>query len=266
MKRDTLLKLYARLFARRRLYRFNRLLYDLSLRGMGVMNFEDDRLSGERAFVRSYLAEHPGALVIDVGANVGRYASLVMSLDPSAGVWALEPHPQTFAKLQAAAQRAGFRAFNVGCGARDEEAPLFDYRDGGASSHASLDPGTFSELRRAEASSQPVRLVRLDSFCREHGIERIGLLKIDAEGHELPILAGAGALPAEGRIGCIQLEFNEHQALSRTFLRDFRERLPKYELFRLLPDGPMPLESAYVPRYWEIFGFQNIVAVLRPGA
>ena len=46
--------LYRLLFARRFFYKFNKLLYNLSLRGLGVLNFESDKLSisGEDHFVK----------------------------------------------------------------------------------------------------------------------------------------------------------------------------------------------------------------------
>ena len=40
------------------------------------------------------------------------------------------------------------------------------------------------------ASTEEVRVVRLDAYLEERGIERVSLIKIDAEGFELPILKG----------------------------------------------------------------------------
>jgi len=56
--------LYQSVFARRVFYPFNKLLYLLSLRGLGVLNFESDKLSGERFFL-SYALRVDG--VIDGG-------------------------------------------------------------------------------------------------------------------------------------------------------------------------------------------------------
>jgi hypothetical protein len=47
--------------------------------------------------------------------------------------------------------------------------------------------------------------------------------------------------------------------VSRTFFRDFGALLPDYEFFRLLPDGPVALDSE-PPFLGEIFAFQNIIA------
>ena len=85
MIRDSLVNAYARWFARKRWVKLNRLLYDLSLRGLGVMNYADERVSGEDHFARSFLAARPEAVVLDVGANVGDYAAMIKRIAPARG-------------------------------------------------------------------------------------------------------------------------------------------------------------------------------------
>lgn len=58
-------------------------------------------------------------------------------------------------------------------------------------------------------------------------ISYVDLLKIDVEGNELKVFQGAEKSLAEGRIGAIQIEFNECAIDSRIFLRDFWNLLSK---------------------------------------
>ena len=49
------------------------------------------------------------------------------------------------------------------------------------------------------------------SSCAEHGIDRVGLLKIDTEGMEGAVLAGCERLLAEQRIDAIQFEYRPRE-------------------------------------------------------
>jgi hypothetical protein len=101
----------------------------------------------------------------------------------------------------------------------------------------------------------------LDDVAARENIAYIDFLKIDTEGHELAVLAGASRLLQESKIGYIQFEFNALNVFSRAFFRDFRAILGNYDLFRLLPRGLLPLDDNVITT--EIFAFQNILAVPR---
>jgi hypothetical protein len=67
----------------------------------------------------------------------------------------------------------------------------------------------------------------------------------------------------ENRIDIIQFEFGEMNIASRVFFKDFYDLLSgQYHLYRLLPNGLLPLEP-YNARRHEIFIYQNIIAINR---
>jgi hypothetical protein len=104
-----------------------------------------------------------------------------------------------------------------------------------------------------------VSVASLDDFCKRHSIRSIDLLKLDAEGHELPILRGASGLLRDGAIRAIQFEFGGCDLDSDTTLRDFFDLLsPNYEIFRILRNGLRPV--TYSER-WEIFMTTNFLAL-----
>ncbi len=75
-------------------------------------------------------------------------------------------------------------------------------------------------------------------YCRTHGIEKIHLLKCDAEGHDLEIIRGALPMLATGRIAVLQFEYNHRWVFSGNHLRDVFlafEGLP-YRFTKLQPD------------------------------
>jgi len=124
-----------------------------------------------------------GESVIDVGANVGVFA--IVQARRGARVVCFEPHPGAFANLLQNLKLNGVArqvtAVNAAVSTSDGMASLVT-ASGSVSSH----------LGSAGAEEYvSVNTVRLDSELRRLGIERPDLLKVDVEGAELDVLAGA---------------------------------------------------------------------------
>lgn len=255
--------LYRCLFAHRVFRGFNATLYGLALHGLGVMNWQDDAVSGERHLIRRYLPRvlpqaHP--VLFDVGANTGVFTSGLLARFPGARIYAFEPHPQNFARLVAAGHAPErVRHANIALGRAPGLITLYDRADQAGSAHASVFEEVIADIHRQPVTAIEVRVDTLDNVASEHGVEYIDYLKLDTEGNELAVLEGAERLLREARIGYIHFEFNEMNVVSRVFLRDFRKLLPRHRLYRLLPRGLLPLGTRILAT--EIFGYQNILAV-----
>lgn len=253
---------YRILFARRRFYKWNRLLFHLSARGLGILNYENDRVSGEGWLLRRIVDVFPNPTVLDIGGNVGDYAVAVRKLAPKASVYSFEPHPVTFGRLRVAAERWSFTAINAGCGEREGVLDLYDYADRpDGSAHATLHQGVIEDIHRGRSTPHKVMITTVDRFLIEQRVSQVNLLKIDTEGHEYQVLVGARRALDAGEFDVIHFEFNEMNVMSRRFLRDFRELLPDFRLHRLLPGALLPLNASDAPLLQELFGYQNIVAI-----
>lgn len=255
--------LYAKLFAKKAFYRYNRVLFHLSLRGMGILNYQDDRISGESFLVNKGLKKiikGNAPVLIDVGANVGDYTDLLASIFPQARVFSFEPHPGNFEKLSSRGIK-NVQAFQAGLGEKNEVLRLYDRSEQDGSQHATIYEKVITDIHKVTATFHEITIIRLDEFLTEQGIQHVDFLKIDTEGNEFSVLEGAGSFITEGKITCIQFEFNEMNIISRRFIKNFNDLLPKYDLYRLLPNGLVKLN--YSPVDNEIFGFQNIVALLK---
>lgn len=254
------LDFYARLFARRALFRFHKGLFHVSARGLGLSNLADMSLSGELWILR-HLARRGGpTMIFDVGANEGDFLRCARSSSSDAVIHAFEPHPQTFARL--ARSTEGLDRIHLNASALSDgegRAELFDVEGEDGTALASLHRGAVAVAGR-RVRPVTVEMCTLDSYAARHGVDRIDLLKIDTEGHELAVLRGARNLIAENRILRVQFEFNEMNVASRSFIADFRRELPAYRFYRLLVDGPVSLDP-YAPFYSELFAYQNILAV-----
>jgi FkbM family methyltransferase len=260
---EKIITAYVLLFGRPRFQKFNKLLYRLSLGGLGILNYRDLRISGEKYFLEKYLPKNHGVLV-DVGANQGNYALEALGICPSIKIFAFEPHPITFASLKENIKKSdNITAINKGMSSENSVLALYDYPSNDGSSHASLFQDVITEIHRAgSAVSHDVELTTLDQFIELENIKEIDLLKIDTEGNELQVLMGGVNAIKSKKIKVIHFEFNEMNVSSRAFFRDFWKLLDGYQFYRLLPSDMLEIK-VYSPLQCEIFAYQNIVAILK---
>ena len=255
------LKLYSKIFSRKRLYKFHKLLYFMSLRGLGILNYQTFKVSGEEFFLRNYISSDRIKVVFDVGANVGGYTKRVRRHNGLAKIYCFEPHPETYKNLVKNVKEAdNIELFNFGLGKSADTLKIFDYKNRDGSSHASLYKEVISEIHKSETVEHEVDIRTIDDFIRKKNIQKIGLLKIDTEGNELNVLLGANKALINSEIDIIHFEFNEMNVISRTYFKDFYDLLKDYDLYRLLQNGLVPI-GHYSPVFCEIFAFQNIIAI-----
>lgn len=135
----------------------------------------------------------PGDTFIDVGAHVGLHALIASRCVGSGGqVVAIDPQPYNCEKMIVNAAANGFNNLTVVCAAAGSADTTVLLRAQSRSDKARLtlvgdgvnDTGTPFEA--------PV--VRLDTLAARRNIEKVRILKLDAEGYEREILIGAGDL------------------------------------------------------------------------
>ena len=255
--------LYRTIFAKKIFYRFNKFLYLLGLRGLGILNYENDCFSGEKYFLNKYIPkDKKDMIVFDVGANIGNYSKLIRKTNKNAKIYSFEPHPITFQKHIENTKQLDISSYNVGVGRNKGVMKLYDYSDKDGSAHASVYKGVIEKIHKGNVITHKVEIINLDEFVIISKIARVHLLKIDTEGHELEVLKGFEKFIRQNKIDLIHFEFNEMNTESRVFFKDFYEFLPNYNFHRMLPDGLAPIKK-YNPVFCEIFAYQNIVAILK---
>lgn len=260
---ETIISKYAWIFGRPFFEKLNKLLLRVSLSGLGYLNYRDNKISGELAFLKMYIPGKNGA-VLDVGANDGEYSSEILRLGSNVTIYAFEPHPITFRRLLAKfSEDNKVYTINGGLSCQAGQMNLYDYSDVDGSEHASLYRDVITEIHRAEVFvAHEVNLQTLDEFVNKYDIGLIDLLKIDTEGNELAVLRGANEALRRGIIKAIHFEFNEMNVISRCYFKDFWDILTDYNIYRLLPNGMLRIKK-YSPLYCEIYAYQNIVAILK---
>ena len=171
-------------------------------------NFED--------FYVTLLKKHPqllrGGHIIDVGANIG-YTTVLFAdyVTPGFKIFAIEPHPANFEKLQENVARYGLEdrvvLIRAAVGEADGETDLWqnetshaDHRILTASLNDSLAENSFQTLK--------VPLITLDSLSSEYSLAgSVKFVKIDVQGYELPVLEGMKMLLQENSEMKVCLEY-----------------------------------------------------------
>ena len=151
----------------------------------------------EGTSLRLWAAVAPSAhTIVDVGANTGVYALAARALNADAQIVAFEPSERVHQRLCANADLNGFDIETpmVAVSDHDGTATLYDSAQQMFYA-ASLEApsGTASVIARV------VRVVRLETYSRENGIDSIDLLKLDIEGHEPAAVEGMGDLLGRSR-------------------------------------------------------------------
>ncbi|MEH2195513.1 MAG: amino acid adenylation domain-containing protein [Nostoc sp.] len=176
---------------------------------------------GDRVYLKHGIVFNEDDCIIDVGANIGLFTLFAQQKSPKGTIYAFEPAPHAFDKLQINAKLycQNTHLFNCGLGGeRKEETFTFYPRSSVFSSFAadteqdekairsviinmlqrdnSLDEESLERLAdeflkdRLERETYQAQLRTLSEIIEEYKIEKIDLLKLDAEKSELAILQG----------------------------------------------------------------------------
>ncbi|MEL6439650.1 MAG: FkbM family methyltransferase [Cyanobacteria bacterium J06621_8] len=175
----------------------------------------------DRVYARHGIVFSDDACVVDIGANIGLFTLFVQQQCPNATIYSFEPSPHAFARLKSNAELYCQNAhlFNCGLSGEDKSETFTFYPNSSVFSgfHAEresdeqairavilnmlqqVNAGEGEELERLadefmpgrlEVESFQAQLRTLSSIIEEHNIQRIDLLKLDAEKSELPVLQG----------------------------------------------------------------------------
>ena len=184
-------------------------------------NYVYKEIFEDRCYLRHGIQLHDGDTVIDIGANIGLFSLFVLNRCPSAKIYAYEPSPIVYELLKANCTAYGpnVRTFNSGVSDRAKSA-LFTFYEkssvfssfygderedkeaiqavarnilrsqtsaGNESLEEYVDDLTVDRLRQTTCEC---RLTSVSDLIRANRIDKISLLKIDAEKSELEIITG----------------------------------------------------------------------------
>jgi FkbM family methyltransferase len=240
-------------------------LFALTSMNYGNANTLDHEATGEDwiwNYVKQALKEEQDLIVFDVGANIGSYSLLATEIlgDRPFKIFAFEPAKAAYSMLAESTKSIpGITTFNFGLGEKPEDIKLYaNYEGSGATT---LYKEALENFAFNENIAEDICLKMLDKFCSAHAVDKIDFLKIDVEGHELPVLLGGIQMLQQKKIKFIQFEFGAFHVYSRTFFKDFWDLLsPSYKMYRIISDGIFEIKS--YSETLEIFRTGNFFAEL----
>lgn len=260
MDKHSIFKWYAKNFARKKFIKFNLFLFHLSVRGLGVLNYYDFKLSGEEFFIKSFLKKYNLRTVLDVGANEGDYAKHFLNKE-GCKIHCFEPNQETFKLLKSKhGNNDAVKLYNLGLSNEATETVIYDTQQSDGSRLATIYKDVIEDLFQKDIKESSILLKTLDEMIGELGVDSIDLLKIDTEGNEYKVLQGAKQTLKRDMIKVIHFEFNMMNVVSRVYLRDFIELLGNFNIYRLLPNELVAIDYSR-PLTNELFAFQNIIAI-----
>ena len=132
---------------------------------------------------------------IDVGAHLGESTLHRASLNPGLRIFAFEPNLRAAARLMG--QASNYIVIPMAVAEQDGQAEFHINRFAAASSLLPMSEESRRTWIGGEAlaveSTTIVPTIRLDTFMRLAGIEKVDYLKIDAQGMDLAVLRSAGS-------------------------------------------------------------------------
>ena len=152
-------------------------------------------------------------MIIDGGANIGKYSLVFNELVPDTLIYSLEPVKDTFKHLSENVSthenilpvQKGLNNTNI-----SKEINILN-----SNTHSAL--VDIQGLSYESTQKQTIGLIKRDDFLKEHNIDEVGLLKIDVEGAEFDALLGFDEHISNGKIKMIQFEYGYINITTKKF-------------------------------------------------
>jgi FkbM family methyltransferase len=232
---------------------------------LGIGSGTEVSSSGEEILAKKLLElKLPEVTIFDVGANKGDFSALLISRlggKVKYNIHLFEPSSSAFKTLNDRLKTsANIVLNNFALGKREGTAELFFEKAG--SGLASLTRRKLEHFNINFNESEKIVVETLDRYAELNNIERIDLLKIDVEGHELDVLNGAKNMFEKKLITMVSFEFGGSNIDTRTYYQDFYYFFKQFdmEIFRIIPAGNLAAMKKYREDY-EQFKTTNFLAI-----
>jgi len=196
--------------------------------------------------------------IFDIGGNIGEYTEEILKKNINCRIFIFEPSKKNSDILKKKFRKnKNITVENIGIDSKNRVQKL--YFDKLGSPLSSLTKRSFLGSDIKMKGFEKAKFVTINKYMQSNHINKIDLLKLDVEGHELECLKGA--INFIKKINVIQFEFGGCNIDTRTYFRDFWLFLKKYnfDLYRISPLCLVKLDT-YSERY-ENFLTSNFIAI-----
>lgn len=172
------------LFKRTGVIKFKKVKFRVSnLSGLGT--FQSNIIDFHSEVISTRIISSSNPVIIDVGANVGQFCLVAKIFFPKAQIFSFEPDPTVYEELVHNTNNLpDVKQFNVGLGDKNERRKFYV--------HSLSLMSSFKKYHGVQYDSSNIKTLNiktLDSMIQD--VKHIDLLKIDVEGFEKQVIAGA---------------------------------------------------------------------------
>jgi FkbM family methyltransferase len=220
--------------------------------GLDLVRYNPRYSLGEYAYVASLDIR----TVIDVGAHTGEFARMIKGILPETAIFSFEPLKAEFESLRQQMQNgAGFMAFNCAVGDRNETIEI--HRSSYAQSSSLLPMAQLHKETFPVSAGHSVEMVevkRLDDVLRDIELRPQVLIKIDVQGYEDKVIAGAVETLDKAKAIIVEVSFRELYQGQPLFERIFGLLSEKgftymgnlYQLLSPIDGAPLQADALFV--------------------
>jgi len=193
--------------------------------------------NGEIEFLETLRNHYKDAFVyFDVGAHIGTYTDMVVERASQYEGHLFEPAKATFENC--VARHGKNKSLKINNAALSDTMGEVKYRLYPADPTRNGIAGVGAEAH-FDTELDTVPCMTGDHYCKEHDINHIDLLKIDAEGYDLHVIKGFEQMLSQANIDIIQFEYNVKHSETQSMLGDYYAYLKEkgYIIGPLRPEG-----------------------------
>ena len=172
--------------------------------------------NGELNLIKK-LSKLKPSIIIDGGANIGKYSSILSKHCKNAKIYALEPVSTTFAVLES--NLKDLKNVNLVMKGLFSENTTKEINIFPSSTHSSI--YEIEGVKHRITDSIKIELVKGDNFLSENDISIIDFLKLDVEGAEFDALMGFKNILKKQNIRLIQFEYGYINITTKKLLIDY---------------------------------------------
>ncbi len=234
------------LFANRFFYKFNKIILFQSLRHLGFLNdnYNNYEISGIFNNLKKFKNEIKH--VIDIGGHHGDWSYKLLLFFNIKKLYIIEPNKISFQVLEKKFKNEKYNKliniYNLFLDKEEKNITLYDtFNEGSTLSTRYKEVLEIKKIKNLKTST--IKSTSLDNLIKNEKISKIDLIKIDCEGNELNILSGSLFTLKNIEPKFILFENNYHSLLTGNSILKFKNILPNYKLYRLLPNAMIEIKS-----------------------
>lgn len=198
--------------------------------------------------------------IFDVGAYIGDISFVYNKLFPHASIYAFEPFPSSYETLCTNTHKSPtIHPYNIALSEQNGEVSFYSNSFSPTNSLLASDTKGADVWGKNLLTTEHIITVpsaTIDSFCETHSVNTIDILKLDVQGAEYKVLAGAKNMLLENRIHLIYMEI--------ICMPTYQEQKELGEILLLLKEYGFSLYNFYNYSYTESGQLRQVDAIFIP--